>query len=316
MIHAAIDLGTNAVRFMVAEELNHQQIRILHRERMVVRLGEGFGWQKKILPESLRRAADALRKFSAEATRLRAARIRLIGTSVFRQAENREAACRQLEQESGLAVQVISGEMEAGLASYGVIKTLGLAEQNLIITDIGGGSTEVIYFPPEGGSPFFLSLPLGAVWLSERFLIHDPPQAGEWEEMIRFCRSVIEQRITTIFPNSKTTFVGTGGTASTVAAIEQQQSSYHPEQINNFTLPLASLEELAGRLCALPLVERRKICGLEKGREDIIPAGVAILLTLMRTLNISHLVISDAGLLEGIIWHEISPAPFLEAFAT
>ncbi|MEW6379361.1 MAG: Ppx/GppA phosphatase family protein [bacterium] len=314
MIHAAIDLGTNAIRFMVAEELNRGQIRVLHRERMVVRLGEGFGREKKILPQSLRRAVEAVKRFSAEAASLGAEKVRLAGTSVFREAENRESACRVLHQETGIPVQVISGEMEAGLASYGVIRTLGLQPENLIITDIGGGSSEVIHFPPADGYPSFFSLPLGAVWLTEKFLIHDPPAACEWEEMVRYCRSIIEQSLPSIFTDSLTSFIGTGGTATTLAAIEQRACSYDPDRINSFAIPLASLEELAAGLRSVPVHERGKVCGLEKGREDIILAGAAILLTLMRTLNITRLTVSDAGLLEGIIWHEISPSPFVEVF--
>lgn len=314
MLHAAIDLGTNAIRFMVAEELNNGQIRVLHRERMVVRLGEGFGREKKILAQSLWRAVEAVRKFSAEAAGFGAVKVRLIGTSVFREAENRESACAVLHQETGIPVQVISGEMEAGLASYGVIKALGLKPENLIITDIGGGSSEVIHFPPDDGSPSFFSLPLGAVWLTEKFLAHDPPAACEWEEMVGYCRSVVERSIPAIFTDSLTGFIGTGGTAATLAAIEQGQCSYDPERINSIGLPFTILEDLADRLRSLPVRERGKVCGLEKGREDIILAGAAIVLTLMRALNVSRLTISSAVLLDGIIWHEISPSPFVEAF--
>ena len=282
---------------------------------MVVRLGEGFGREKKILPESLHRAVEALRKFSAEAQRLGAKRICIVGTSVWREAENRESARQLLHRETGLCVQIISGEDEAKLTAYGVTQTLGLPLKNLIIVDIGGGSSEVIYFPPEG-SPSFSSVPLGAVWLTEKFLLHDPPLDGEWEKLITFCESTIEKSL----PKSTSTvpldplmiFVGTGGTATTLAALSQRQSVYDPDQINNSVIPLASLDELADHLRSTPVRDREKVCGMGKGRADIILAGAAILVSLMKILKIARLTLSDAGLPEGIIWHEINPSPFLE----
>lgn len=337
MIRAAIDFGTNAVRLVVAEELSSRKIRILHRNRLVVRLGEGFGRERKILPESLQRAVEAVRKFSAEATELGAQRVRLVGTSVWREAENRESARQLLYRETGLCVQIISGEAEAKLTAYGVTQTLGFPLKNLIIVDIGGGSSEVIYFPAQG-SPSFSSVPLGAVWLTEKFLFHDPPPDNEWEKLITFCQSTIqsaiesaieiaiEKSITTSIPKIITTsippispdplmiFVGTGGTATTLAALLQRQSVYDPDQINNSVVSLTSLEELSDQLRSVPVREREKMCGMEKGRADIILAGAAILVTLMKALIVGRLTLSDAGLPEGVIWHEISPSPFLEEF--
>jgi len=318
MIHAAIDFGTNAIRLVLAEELSSHRIHILHRNRLVVRLGEGFGREKKILPESLERAVEAVRKFSAEAEGLGAQRVRLVGTSVWREAENRESARQLLYRETGLWVQIISGEDEARLTAYGVTQSLGLPLKKLIIVDIGGGSSEVIYFPLQG-SPTFSSISLGAVWLTEKFLLHDPPSDSEWEKMIMFCQSTIEKSIPTIIPavspDPRMIFVGTGGTVTTLAALSQRQSVYNPDRINNSIIPLAGLEELAGHLRSMPVRDRERVCGMGKGRADIILAGAAILVSLMKALRVAVLTLSDAGLSEGIIWHEISPSPFLEEFA-
>ncbi|MEW5804364.1 MAG: hypothetical protein AB1847_19895 [bacterium] len=310
MIHAAIDLGTNAIRLIVAEELSDRKIRILHRNRLVVRLGEGFAGGKRIQPESLQRAVKAVKEFSSEAARFGAQKVILVGTSVWREAENRESARQSLHRETGLLVQIISGEAEAKLTSYGVTQTLGLSPKNLAIADIGGGSSECIFFPVHG-KPSFSSIPLGAVWLTEKYLLHDPPTACEWEQMTEFCRSTIEESIPPVCTDSQTHFVGTGGTATTLATIEQGQRSYDPDRINNSVIPLASLEELADHLRSMPVRARGKIRGLEKGREDIILAGAAIMVTLMKTLRVARLRLSDAGLPEGIIWHEISPNPYL-----
>jgi exopolyphosphatase/guanosine-5'-triphosphate,3'-diphosphate pyrophosphatase len=342
MIHAAIDFGTNAIRLLLAEELSSHRIHILHRKRLVVRLGEGFGREKKILPESLQRAVEAVRKFSAEAEGLGAQRVRLVGTSVWREAENREPARQLLYRETGLWVQIISGEDEARLTAYGVTQSLGLPLKNLIIVDIGGGSSEVIYFPLQG-SPTFSSISLGAVWLTEKFFLHDPPSDSEWEKMIMFCQSTIAKSIPAgipavspagipavspaiipavspdvspaVPPDPRMIFVGTGGTVTTLAALSQRQSVYNPDRINNSVIPLSGLEELADYLRSMPVCDRKKVCGMGKGRADIILAGAAILVSLMKALRVAVLTLSDAGLSEGIIWHEISPSPFLEKFS-
>jgi exopolyphosphatase/guanosine-5'-triphosphate,3'-diphosphate pyrophosphatase len=320
MIHAVIDFGTNAVRLVVAEVAEGSgchEIRVLHRNRLVVRLGEGFGRERRILPESLQRAVEAVRKFSAEAAKLGAQKIRLVGTSVWREAENGESARQLLYRETGIQVQVISGEAEARLTAYGVTRTLGFPLKNLIIVDIGGGSSEVACFPAQG-SPSFSSMSLGAVWLTEKYLHHDPPLDSEWEEMVAFCQSTIRKsipaNISSTSPASPLVFVGTGGTATTLAALSQKQSVYDPDQINDAVFPLAGLEQLSDRLRSIPVHEREKMRGMQKGRADIIPAGAAILVALMKALNVDRLTLSDAGLPEGVIWHEICPSPFLEEF--
>ena len=226
MIHAAIDFGTNAIRLMVAEEVNNRKIRILQKDRLAVRLGEGLAGGKMILPESLSRAVEAVKKFSAKAASLKAKKIRLVGTSVWREAENSEASRQALYNETGLLLQIISGEIEGKLTSYGVIQTLGLPQQNLLIVDIGGGSTEIIYFP-SNTAPSFCSIYLGAVWLTEKFLLHDPPYACEWEQMSQFCQSAIEKNIPPIPVDAHMNFVGTGGTATTLAAIEQKHCKFN-----------------------------------------------------------------------------------------
>ena len=263
MILTAIDVGTNTIRLMVAETLSNSQIRILTKNREVVRLGKGFTRNKKIFPESLELAIKVINRFLDRARKLHTEKILIYGTSALREAENSEDVQQFLYKKTGLLLQTISGEMEAKLTSYGAIQTLGLSLKNLAVIDVGGGSSEFSHFPSEG-PPSFLSIPVGAIWLTEKFLSHDPPISKEYEGMYQFGYSSIKKTLSSFSHNPLRHIIGTGGTATTIAAIRQRLSIYNPEKINNVTVSLADIKELENHLQSLPIQERRKIPGLEK----------------------------------------------------
>ena len=128
--------------------------------------------------------------------------------------------------------------------------------------------------------------------------------------MYHFCHNCIKKTIPSFSHNHPPQVIGTGGTATTLAAISQKLSIYDPEKINNFPLSLTLIKELENGLRSLPIKERVKIPGLEKGREDIILAGISLFIAFMKILMVSQMTISDAGLLEGIIFQEINPSAF------
>ena len=309
MILTAIDLGTNTIRIMTAEIISDSQIRVLYKDRKVVRLGKGFAEEKKILPESLERAVHIINTFSTRARKLQTEKILLYGTSALREATNSEKVRQFLNKETGLILQTISGETEAKLTSYGALQTLGITSKDVAVIDIGGGSSEFSLFPAKG-TPAFLSIPVGAVWLTEKFLPHDPPKKEKYEEMYQFGYDSIKKILSSYSYSPLRHIIGTGGTATTLAAIQQKLSVYDPVKINNAIVSLVGIVELENHLRSLPIQERRKISGLEKGREDIILAGIALFIAFMKVLKISHITISDAGLLEGIIFQEIKPSGF------
>ncbi len=309
MILAAIDVGTNTIRLMVAKALSDSQISVLWREREIVRLGKGFTREKKVSSKNLERVITVIKKFSIQAQKLKAEKILLFGTSALREACNSKDVQQLLYKETGLLLQIISGKMEAKLTSHGAIQNLGLSPKNMAVIDVGGGSSEFSYFPIRG-APSFLSVPLGAVWLTEKFSPHNSPGAEEYEGMYRFCHNSIKKTIPSFSFNPPPQVIGTGGTATTLAAISQKLSIYDPEKINNFPLSLTLIKELENDLRSLPIKERVKIPGLEKGREDIILAGISLFIAFMKILKVSKMIISDASLLEGIIFQEINPSGF------
>ena len=139
---------------------------------------------------------------------------------------------------------------------------------------------------------------------------HNPPGAEEYEAMYHFCHNSIYKTIPSFSHHHPPQVIGTGGTATTLAAISQKLNIYDPEKINNFHLSLTLINEMGNDLRSLPIKERVKIPGLEKGREDIILAGISLFIAFMKILKAPKMIISDAGLLEGIIFQEINPSDF------
>lgn len=315
MILAAIDLGTNTGRLMVAEaEDNTHRLIVRGKDRAIIRLGQGFSQRKMILPENAERAIEVIRRFQDQARDLGAESIRLIGTSALREAENSKAVLDRIYQQTGLSVQAISGEIEAKLTAYGAMQTLALPSVGFAIADVGGGSSEFVLFPHQG-QPYFLSIPLGVIWLTEKFLLHDPPREEEYEQMSLFIHDYLLRTLSCFQLAGQVPFIGTGGSATTLAALKQGLREYNPEKINSFRLTAFDLRQIEGILRPLPLKDRCEVSGLEKGREDIILAGLSLFLAFMDILKVSEITISDGGLLEGILFHQILPASFLENFS-
>ena len=157
--------------------------------------------ERKITPECLEKAIQVINTFSAQARKLHTKKILLYGTSAVREADNNEEFRQLLEKKTGLLLQTISGEMEARLLPMELSKFLAFTPKNSAVIDVGGGSSEFSKFPSEG-PPSFLSIPVGAVWLTEKFLSHDPPDTKEYEQMYQFSYKAIEKILLFFFSPS------------------------------------------------------------------------------------------------------------------
>lgn len=307
MILAGIDIGTNTLRLLIAQTAQDTFIEI-HSERRITRLGEDLHRTGCLSPEAQKRTVETLLDFSSKVRQHRAAAVSAIGTSALRNAENAGSFLAEVSARTGLSIRVITGEEEAWLTLLGVARALrGIAFEEkgeplapALVVDIGGGSTEFIAVRT-GAAPREASIPLGAVYLTERFIKHDPPLEGE----VDLLRQTIRKEVDTcgIRPNSgSTVLAGTAGTVTTLAAMEQRLTEYEPEKINGFRLSRASIGRIVSRLTGSTLQERRKIPGLESGREDIILAGSVIIQEVMERFGFSEMLVSDWGLREGIVF--------------
>jgi exopolyphosphatase/guanosine-5'-triphosphate,3'-diphosphate pyrophosphatase len=280
---AAIDLGTNTTRLIVAD-VTDGTVDAIVRRSTITRLGEGVDARRRLLPLPITRVRNCLADYRRELESLGAERALLVATSAVRDAENGEAFLGEIEWSYGFTTRLLSGEQEADLTLRGV----GAVDGETIVIDIGGGSTELI----ESGTR--VSTELGSVRLTERFLESDPPAAGELEELAQAIRSVLEEH-----DLSARRGIGVAGTVTSLAALDLGLVEYDADRVHGHRLGQDAVRAQLERLAALPLAERREVPGLEPERAPVIVAGAAILLQVMRHLGLAEIEVSERDLLDG-----------------
>jgi exopolyphosphatase/guanosine-5'-triphosphate,3'-diphosphate pyrophosphatase len=278
---AAVDLGTNSLRLLVADVAPRgsepqSPIEVL-RETRIVRLGEGVDERRRLLPEPIARARNVLVDFRLRAEELGAERVLLVATSAVRDAENGEAFLGEIEWSYGFATRLLSGEEEAELTYRGV------GRHDALVVDVGGGSTELI------GPDIHVSLDVGSVRLTERHLRSDPPSAEELDAAAAFVRSLLP-------PLVHTCTIGVAGTLTTLAALEL--GGYDPARTHGFGLRRDAVERWTDMLASVPLAQRA-FPGLEPARAPVIVGGALIVRELMRHAGLDAIEISERDLLDG-----------------
>ncbi len=306
MILAGIDIGTNTLRLLIAE-IDLTVYREIGSDRRITRLGQELDRTGALSSDAGERSIKALADFSAHIKRLAASRVDAVGTSALRNASNSREFITEVKRRTGIEIRVISGEEEARLTLQGVSRALQNTGgekrpfSSALIIDIGGGSTEIIMSYP-GRNPVVVSLPLGAVYLTERFIRHDPPSGGELKLLRRSVREELERQNTLLCPAPGCVLTGTAGTITTLAAMDQKLAVYDPVRINCSTLARTAIDSMVRTLGKSTLKERRGFPGLEHGREDIILAGAIVTQEIMERYGFTELLVSDWGLREGIVF--------------
>jgi exopolyphosphatase/guanosine-5'-triphosphate,3'-diphosphate pyrophosphatase len=306
MILAGIDIGTNSLRLLIAET-SHGDFREIHSDRIITRLGQGLDSTGKLDPEAKRRTLEALGKFSETVGQHGVQHTSAIGTSALRNASNSRDFIHQIKRKTSLDVRVVTGEEEARLTLLGVAQSLkekrskGTNPLNAsLVIDIGGGSTEIIISRPDRMLQIE-SLPLGAVYLTERFIKSDPPSLTDVGLLRSAVSMELESRRCALQPVPSGIFVGTAGTITTLAAIDQGLDTYDHRMINRYVLAREVIDDIVERLSRMSLNDRRTLRGLEPGREDIILAGAVVAQELMVRYGYVSMLVSDWGLREGIV---------------
>jgi exopolyphosphatase/guanosine-5'-triphosphate,3'-diphosphate pyrophosphatase len=279
---AAVDLGTNSTRLLVAD-VDGGRVDELHRETRITRLGEGVDERRKLLPVPIARVRNVLSDFRRTAEGLGAERTLAVATSAVRDAENGEAFLGEVEWSYGFATQLLSGDDEARMTLLGV-GTDGELVPGTVVLDVGGGSTELIELDRR------VSLDIGSVRLTEQFLHSDPPTEHELDE----CRRAIRAALPRV---EATRMIGVAGTVTTLAALELGR--YDPELVHGFRLTREAVESQLARLAALPVAERRNYPALEPERAPVIVGGVAIVAEALAQLGLEELEVSEHDLLTG-----------------
>jgi len=304
---AAIDIGTNSVRLLVADVTDSRRapprLRPVLRRLQITRLGEGLTPGGRILPVAAARTADAVEQFVTLSADAGVPDPVLVGTHALRAAQNPEEVRARIRR----PVRILSGDEEARLGFQGVVAGLGSlrSASRLLVVDIGGGSVEVTWGRRDRIEASF-SAPVGAVVLTERFLTHDPPLT---EEIVAL-RDHLARTIDHDLPKTSRRpirLVGVGGTITTLAAIEQRLSPYDPDRVHGFRLSLQAVERMAEELTARTVAERRRLPGLQPERADIIAAGALVLQHLLVRVGAPSVRGSEADLLWALVLDQVPP---------
>lgn len=297
---AGIDIGTLTCRLLIADLNVGQPLKELRSDRRILRLGEGVDQTKRLSSSAMDRTIaclqewqDVIKGYHVEATVV-------VATSAVRDAANREEFLERVKREAGFEVEVISGEEEARRTLLGIRSGVPPGVTDILALDIGGGSTEFILDRP-GRKPIVQSIDIGVVRLCERMLHHDPPTDDEVRLAREWVAGETKAAVADMADYRQTTFVGTAGTVTSLAAMAQKLPIYEPARIHNYRLMLETIRELEQTLLSRTKAERVGLPGLENNREEIIAAGAIIIRTIMETLGEKECLVSDLGLREGVL---------------
>jgi exopolyphosphatase/guanosine-5'-triphosphate,3'-diphosphate pyrophosphatase len=281
---AAVDLGTNTTRLLVADVVEGD-LEELHRETRITRLGEGVDTRRRLLPVPIARVRNVLADYRRTVESLGVERTLLVATSAVRDAENGESFLGEIEWSYGFATRLVSGDEEAELTRRGVKPAPGT-----LVVDIGGGSTELIV------DDFHVSLDLGSVRYTERYVHTDPPPRAELEQCAAATRAVLQERVTTHADAA----IGVAGTVTTLAALDLGLETYDRERVHGHRLALPAARAQLDRLAALPLAERRTLPAMEPERAPVIVAGAVILTETLAFFGLEEIEVSEHDILDGI----------------
>jgi len=301
---AVIDVGTNSIKLLVADVAGCN-VRPIHEESRQTRLGRGFYETHRLQPETIAHTAEAVWEFANTAREKSSNSIRVIATSAARDAANPGDLTSAIERVSDLKVEIISGDQEAEWAFQGVTAGTELAKTPLLLLDVGGGSTEFI-LGQRDHKHFAHSFPLGTVRLMETIPHSDPPTRGEFIACRDWIKNFLQTEVrpslepallrATGSKRGAIQLVGTGGTTSILARIENRLDRFDRDRIEATRLNLERVTAHRRRLWSLSLAKRKEIPGLPKLRADVILTGVAIYEGVMKEFGFEQLRISTRGL--------------------
>lgn len=295
-LYAAVDCGTNSVRLLVCRRSGGRLIEI-DRRLHLTRLGQGVDATGRFHPDALARTLAAMADFGAELDELGVRHRRVVATSAARDAANSTEFFAGARVRLGVEAEVIPGEEEARLSYAGALSALPEVARPVLVMDIGGGSTELV--PGSDVGPMrAVSLDIGSVRLRERFLHSDPPAPGE----IGAARDQVDALLDScgIDFASVASWVGVGGTVTSLSALAQGLPSYDRALVHGSVLSRADLAALTGRLLELPVAQVATLPTMVPGRADVICAGALICATVARRVA-AELVVSEADILDGIV---------------
>jgi exopolyphosphatase / guanosine-5'-triphosphate,3'-diphosphate pyrophosphatase len=297
---AAVDCGTNSTRLLVEGPGGDERARLMR----ITRLGQGVDATRRLDPAAVDRTLQVLREYRAVMDAEQVAKARMAATSAVRDAENGRQFLEAAGDVLGVAPELLAGTEEGALAYAGAISDLSPGAGHVVVVDIGGGSTELIAGAGTGPPAGVVSLDIGCVRLTERFLRHDPPTAGEVHDAHREIGSQLEMAaeavpvLDLLPPGSR--LVGLAGTVSTLSMLDQGLLRYEWGRVHHAVLARDVVTRWAVTLAAEPATDRARRPGMVPGREDVILGGVLVLEAVMGRFGFDRCLVSERDILDGL----------------
>jgi len=293
--YAAIDCGTNSTRMLIANKFE-----TLDRQMKITRLGQGLDQSGELSNQAMSRVIDVLKDFRRSLDKHEVSEVRMVATSAARDASNSEDFFNKVESTLGVRPELLTGEEEGRLSFQGAIAELDPSQGPFLILDIGGGSTEFVFGSEKAENVY--SSQIGCVRLTEEFFENDPPLPEELHACLSVVGGHVDDALREI-PNigDEVTLVGLAGTVSCIAAIEIGLEKYDREKIHHFHLLKDAVEDVFRTLATENKLERMSNPGLEEDRADVIVAGTAILVKVMRQLQLTECLVSESDIMDGIL---------------
>jgi exopolyphosphatase / guanosine-5'-triphosphate,3'-diphosphate pyrophosphatase len=302
---AFIDIGTNTILCLIAELKIDGSFVVMDDLAEITRLGQGVQRTGSIGSEGEERSRETLRRYLERCQSLKVQEVRAVGTSALRDAQNSAEVRARFKKQLGLDVRVISGDEEAAYSFLAVQKGLPLNRRKLLVIDVGGGSTEFIRGNQTGVSQA-LSIDIGSVRLTEKFLHSDPVRKEEYEKMMVGIETELASLPQQWLKDSSIlTLVGIAGTFTTLSAVEKKLSCYAHGEVHGSQLTLSEVQRQVALFKSKTIAERKAIPGLEPKRADVILAGACLIEKTMTLFRSERVIVSDQGVRYGLL-HECS----------
>jgi exopolyphosphatase/guanosine-5'-triphosphate,3'-diphosphate pyrophosphatase len=297
---AVVDIGTNSTRLLVADvDLGRGEVRDLHRESRVTRLGDRVDTGGRLSEEAIGRVEVTLAGYRATMERFECEASMAVLTSAVRDASNGGEFTERVRSEFGLDARVLSGDEEAQLTFLGAMSDRdGGSTEPTVVIDIGGGSTEFIVGADHRAS-FHVSVQAGVLRMSERHIHSDPPAPSELQELAGETRRIFLEGLPREQRTAVTRAIAVAGTATSAAAIDQELDPYDPERVHGYPLLLATVELLIAHLADMNESQRREVVGLHPDRAPTIVAGMILLGEAMRAFELDRVEVSEHDILRG-----------------
>jgi exopolyphosphatase/guanosine-5'-triphosphate,3'-diphosphate pyrophosphatase len=297
---AAIDCGTNSIRLLIADPGAEGGLEEVDRQTEIVRLGQGVDATGEFHPDALKRTFAAVDDYAERiaAADVETDHISFVATSASRDAKNRDAFFEGVQQRLGVLPEVITGDTEAQLSFTGALSGVHPEHEPVLVMDVGGGSTELIVGSAAGQLWSALSLDIGSVRVTERFLKTSPPEPDRVAAAAAYIDNLLDGAGVDF--EQVGTWIGVAGTATTLAGVLLELPTYDRTRVHGSTISLDSLAGLLDKLSRLTVAQIRALPSMHPGRADVITGGTLIASRVAARLRVPGLLVSESDILDGI----------------